>query len=255
MTVRCVSLGATFTDVAAPVRALDGLDLTVEDREFVAVVGPSGCGKSTLLRLLAGLLRPTEGRVEFSGSASGHGDTAMVFQDHGLLPWLDLADNVALPLEVAGVGRAERRRRAGEVATRLGLAEFLDAYPHQLSGGMRQRGGIARALLADPAVLLMDEPFGALDAQTRIVLHEELLATWEQDRRSVVFVTHDIREAIQLADRIVVLSGRPGRVVGEFPVDLPRPRDQHASGGPEGERLRRAVWGLLEDEVRRHATR
>ena len=253
MSVQCHSLTLDHPGVAGHVRALQALDLQVADREFLGVVGPSGCGKSTLLRVLAGILPPTEGHVTFSGDATGHEDTAMVFQEHALLPWLDVVDNVAVPLEARGVPKQERRARAAEVAVRLGLDGFLASYPHQLSGGMRQRAGIARALLADPAVLLMDEPFGSLDAQTRLVLHEELLQNWERDRRSVVFVTHDIEEAIRLSDRIVVLSGRPARVVADLPVPLPRPRTSGRTTDPQVAELRWTIWDLLEEEVRRHA--
>jgi NitT/TauT family transport system ATP-binding protein len=251
--VSCSDVTLDFPSPVRAVRAIEHLDLLVADREFVAVVGPSGCGKSTLLRVLAGILAPTSGTVTFAGEASGHEDTAMVFQDHALLPWLDVLDNVALPLEARGVRRGERRERAADIAERVGLGEFRAAFPHQLSGGMRQRAGIARALLADPAVLLMDEPFGALDAQTRLVMQEELLQTWEHDRRTVVFVTHDIEEAIRMSDRVVVLSGRPARPIADLPIPLARPRSADIMLDPFVVDLRREVWGLLEVEARRHA--
>jgi NitT/TauT family transport system ATP-binding protein len=257
MALTCHSVGVTFptAEGTSGVAALTDVELTVRDREFVSIVGPSGCGKTTLLRVISGLIAPTAGHVSFAGDADGHHSTAMVFQEHALLPWLDLTDNIALPLEARGVARGARRKRAAAIATRLGLGEFLAAYPNQLSGGMRQRGGIARALLSEPAVLLMDEPFGSLDAQTRMVLQEELLANWEQDRRSVVFVTHDIREAIQLSDRVIILSGRPGRVIEDIEIPLPRPRAALRTVDPQVEALHRRVWDLLEAEARSNAAR
>jgi NitT/TauT family transport system ATP-binding protein len=249
----CQGVGFSFSSGPVLVHVLQDLGMEVDDGEFVSVVGPSGCGKSTLLRVIAGMLSPTEGAVSFKGSASGHQDTAMVFQDHALLPWLDVLDNVALPLEAQGMARGERREHAAEMATRLGLGGFHRAYPHQLSGGMRQRAGIARALLADPAVLLMDEPFGSLDAQTRMIMQEELLQTWEHDRRTVVFVTHDIEEAIRLSDRVVVLSGRPARISADIPIPLPRPRSADVGFEPAALSIRMQVWKLLEAEARRHA--
>jgi len=258
MPLECRGIVVSFASGGRTVEVLTGLDLTIGDREFVSLVGPSGCGKSTLLRVIAGVLPPDGGSITFSGDADPSGSearrqAAMVFQDHGLLPWLDVLDNIALPLEAQGIGRRERRDRAAEFASRVGLGGFLAAYPHQLSGGMRQRVGIARALIADPAVLLMDEPFGSLDAQTRLVMHEELLETWERDRRGVVFVTHDIEEAIRLSDRVVVLSGRPARIIDDIPVPLPRPRVTGLAPDPAIAELRWRVWMLLEDEARRLA--
>jgi NitT/TauT family transport system ATP-binding protein len=253
VSLTCSDLEASFGAGDTAVEVLAGMSFHVADQEFVSVVGPSGCGKSTLLRLIAGTLKPTQGTIAFSGRATGHHDTAMVFQDHALLPWLDVLDNIALPLEARKVKRAERRAQAAHLAHRVGLEGFFDAYPHQLSGGMRQRAGIARALLADPSVLLMDEPFGSLDAQTRMVMHDELLQTWERDRRSVLFVTHDIEEAVRLSDRVIVLSGRPARVIADISVPLARPRAAAISRDPAAEELRWRVWGLLEEEARRHA--
>jgi NitT/TauT family transport system ATP-binding protein len=248
------AVGMTFASAngADPVVALDPVDLTVADREFVCLVGPSGCGKTTLLRILAGVLAPTSGSVTFDRVAPDRRPTALVFQEHGLFPWMDVLDNVAFGLETQGVGRRERRERAATLVDRVGLAGFAAAYPHQLSGGMRQRVGIARALLTDPQVLLMDEPFGALDAQTKLVMQEELLSTWERDPREIVYVTHDINEAVRLGDRVVVLSGRPGRIIADLPVPSPRPRHWGRSDA-EQRRIRQEIWGLLEEEVRRHA--
>lgn len=253
MSVVCEDLTVWFSTSAGPVEVLDRLTIRIEDGEFVAIVGPSGCGKSTFLRVVAGLLSPAEGRISFSGGATAHADTAMVFQDHGLLPWLDVIDNIALPLEARRVPRQRRRDRASEVAERVGLSGFTTSYPHQLSGGMRQRVGIARALLADPAVLLMDEPFGSLDAQTRLVMQEELLQVWEAHRRTVIFVTHDIEEAVRLSDRVIVLSGRPARIVADIPILIPRPRPIGLQHDAAISAIRADVWRLLEEEVRRHA--
>ncbi|MQY25851.1 ABC transporter ATP-binding protein [Nocardia aurantia] len=209
-----------------PVRALDGIDLTVEDGEFVVLLGPSGCGKSTLLEILAGLQQPTEGAVLLEGEpVRGTNDRlGVVFQDASLYPWRTVERNVELGLEFRGVGKAERRRVATEYLAQVGLSGFEKKYPHQLSGGMRQRAGIARTLAAEPDVLLMDEPFGAVDHLTRIQLQRDLLALWESRRRTVVFVTHDVGEAVYLADRVILLSPRPGRVAREFVIDEPRPR-------------------------------
>lgn len=209
-----------------PVRALDGIDLTIEKGEFVVLLGPSGCGKSTLLDILSGLQDKTEGEVLFDGVpvAGTHSSIGVVFQDASLYPWRTVERNVEIGLEFRGVPKAERRAAAREYLAQVGLAGFGRKYPHQLSGGMRQRAGIARTLATEPAVLLMDEPFGAVDHLTRIQLQRDLLALWESHRRTVVFVTHDVGEAVYLADRVILLSPRPGRVHREFTIDVPRPR-------------------------------
>ncbi|MFC9559545.1 ABC transporter ATP-binding protein [Agromyces sp. NPDC056965] len=215
-----------------PVTALQSIDLTVGEGEFVVLLGPSGCGKSTLLELLAGLQEPSEGAVLLDGAPISGSDrrVGVAFQDASLFPWRTLQQNVEVGLEFRGVPAAERRRRSRAQLDAVGLAGFERKYPHQLSGGMRQRAGIARALVSDPEVLLLDEPFGAVDHLTRITLQEELLHLWEQHRRTVVFVTHDVGEAVFLADRIVLLSPRPGRVFREFVVDEPRPRTRGEVG-------------------------
>jgi len=234
------------------VPALAGVDLTVADGEFVALLGPSGCGKSSLLRILADLLRPDGGSVRIHSAARADGErprTALVFQEYALFPWRTVLDNVAFPLEMRGVTRAERVALAGEVLARVGLQAFAHAYPHQLSGGMRQRVGIARALAAQPEVLLMDEPFGALDAQTRTILQEELLRVWEAERKTVLYVTHSIDEAVYLADRVVLLTARPGRVKAEYRVELPRPREMEMRGWESYTKLALTIWAALKDEV------
>ena len=235
-----------------PVRALAGLDLTVAEGEFVALLGPSGCGKSSLLRIVADLLRPTAGAVKIQpgpGAAEGRQRTALVFQEYALFPWRTVLDNVAFPLEMRGAGRAERLPRARDVLARVGLQAFAGAYPHQLSGGMRQRVGIARALAAQPEVLLMDEPFGALDAQTRTILQEELLRVWEAERKTVLYVTHSIHEAVYMSDRVVLLTARPGRIMAEYSVELPRPRTMEMRGWSAYTKLSFEIWGALRQEV------
>jgi NitT/TauT family transport system ATP-binding protein len=225
------------------VAALDGVDLAIGPGEFVCVVGASGCGKSTLLNLLAGLDEPTLGNVQVTGR------TALMFQDAALFPWLTVADNVALPLRLAGVGKRERRQRAEELLAAVHLGGQGGRRPHELSGGMRQRVALARALAQDADVLLMDEPFGALDAMTRDLLHDELERLWSARGLTVVFVTHNVREAARLGDRIVLLTSRPGRVADTFEVGIPRPR---RIDSPEVATLAATVTDRLREEVRRH---
>lgn len=209
------------------VRALDDVNFGVADNAFTSIVGPSGCGKSTLLNLLAGLSFPQQGRVLFRGEPVTQVNTRVgyVTQDSNLLPWLTVAENVELPLEIRGVGRRERQERAREWIQRVGLGGFEDHYPHQLSGGMQKRCAIARTLVYDPEIILMDEPFGPLDAITRMVLQAELLRLWETRHKTILFVTHDLTEAIALSDQVVVMTRRPGRVKAIMDVPLERPRD------------------------------
>jgi len=208
------------------VRALDGVSLEVRREEFLCIIGPSGCGKTTLLRILAGLLRPTRGAVYLEGKplTAPSRRIGFVFQKANLMPWRTVLANVTLPLEIQGIKGQEAERKARELLSLVGLEGFEGAYPHQLSGGMQQRVAIARALVHEPCILLLDEPFGPLDALTRERLNLELLRIWRARRKTVVMVTHDMREAIFLADRVLVLSPRPGRIVAEVPITLPRPR-------------------------------
>ena len=219
---------------AREVRALDPLDLAVEEGEFLAIVGPSGCGKSTLLRLIAGLLAPTTGRIALHGQAVTKPQTRLgiVFQSPVLLEWRTVLDNVLLQLELRGENPRPHRARAMELLGRVGLAEFADRYPRELSGGMRQRASIVRALIHDPPLLLMDEPFGALDALTREQMRVDLEALWLATRKTVVFITHSIDEAVLLADRVIVMSARPGRIEQELAIDLARPRGLEARRAP-----------------------
>lgn len=233
---------------AGDVLAVDGVSLRVGDGEFVAVIGPSGCGKSTLLRIIAGLHEPTEGAVRIRRDGTGPAN-AMVFQDYALFPWRNVLDNVAFGLENAGVPKSERRRIAENFLRRVGLEEFRHVYPHQLSGGMKQRAGIARALAVNPEVLLMDEPLGALDAQIRLLLQELLLEVWEEHRKTVVYVTHSLEEAVLLSDRVVVFTARPGRIKAVIDVNLPRPRTLSLRSTPEFNELENKLWELLREEV------
>ena len=233
------------------VPALDDVTLTVASEEFVALLGPSGCGKSTLLSIVAGLLPPSAGSVYFEGPApGGRSPTAMVFQEFALFPWRSVQRNVEFGLEEAGVAPAARAAEARRFIELTGLTGFEAKYPHQLSGGMRQRVGIARALAVDPAVLLMDEPFSALDAQTRQLMQEELLAIWERTRKTILYVTHNIQEAVYMADRVVVLSRRPGRVLEEVAVALPRPRTESMMADVAFLQTAERIWGLIKAEAR-----
>jgi NitT/TauT family transport system ATP-binding protein len=260
------------------VHALDDVSASVAAEEFVALLGPSGCGKSTLLNIVAGLLAPTRGDVYFEGEADDREQAArddrgpvarddrgpvdspptsftrplvsMVFQEFALFPWRTVQKNVEFGLEEAGVPAAERAREASRYIELTGLAGFEAKYPHQLSGGMRQRVGIARALAVDPAVLLMDEPFSALDAQTRQLMQEELLAIWERTRKTIVYVTHNIQEAVYMADRVIVLSRRPGRVLAEITIELKRPRTETMIGEPAFVRAAEQIWSLIKDQAR-----
>jgi NitT/TauT family transport system ATP-binding protein len=242
----------TFRDRSGQhVEALAGVTFTVAPRELLAVVGPSGCGKSTLLNLLAGLLTPTAGRLGFEGELpADRPPSAMVFQEFALFPWRTVLANVEFGLEEAGRPRAERRALARRYVELTGLGGFERKYPHQLSGGMRQRVGIARALAVEPAVLLMDEPFSALDAQTRQLMQEELLAIWGRTRQTIVYVTHNIHEAVWMADRVVVLSRRPGRVLEIVDVELKRPRTEAMLGEPAFVHAVERIWALIKSQAR-----
>jgi len=229
--------------------ALERISLQVPAGEFLCLVGPSGSGKSTLLRVVAGLLRQTSGTVRIDAERPGTPATAMVFQEHALLPWRTVLANVAFGLENRGVGRAEREARAREMLALVGLSRFARHYPHQLSGGMKQRVGIARALANDPEVLLMDEPFAALDAQTRTIMQEEVLRIWATLGKTVIYVTHSLEEALLLGDRVVLMTARPGRVSQVFPVDLGRPRGLEVRASQAYGVLLEKIWAQLRDEV------
>jgi NitT/TauT family transport system ATP-binding protein len=239
--------GSTFT-------ALSDVDLTVEPGQFCAVVGPSGCGKSTTLTLVSGLERPSTGTVKVHGSpVDGIGtDVGFVFQADALLPWKSVLDNVALGPGLRGMGKREAHERARDWLRRVGLSQFADHHPHQLSGGMRKRVSLAQSLINEPDILMMDEPFSALDVQTRSIMSNELLTLWEQSRPSVIFVTHDLEEAIALSDRVVVMTAGPGRVKQVYDIDLPRPRHvPEIRFDPRFIELYEEIWNTLRDEVQR----
>jgi NitT/TauT family transport system ATP-binding protein len=233
------------------VTAIARLSLEVASGEFVSIVGPSGCGKSTFLSILLGLLKPDNGEIELNGKRiTGPGqERAMVFQEFGLLPWRTVLANVELGLELKGVPLEQRRKRARELIELVGLTAFEHHYPHELSGGMKQRVGLARALATEPEVLLMDEPFAALDAQTRDFMQTELLQIWDRAKKTVIFVTHSIEEAAYLSDRVVIMSARPGRVKEILRINLPRPREYEMRLSPEFNQIKSRIWGTLKEEL------
>ena len=234
------------------VLAVESVDLTIEEGEFVTVVGPSGCGKSTLLNLCVGLLRASSGQILFRGKAIDGICTKIgyVTQKDILLPWRTLVENVEIALEIRGVEEKTRRRSAEEWIERVGLKGFEEHYPHELSGGMRQRANIIRALIYDPELILMDEPFGPLDAQTRIVLQDQLLKLWLTTRKTIIFITHDLVEAITLADRVVLMSSRPGKIKSVEAIDIPRPRDVFKiQEDPQFRLSYEKLWQQLRPEV------
>jgi NitT/TauT family transport system ATP-binding protein len=243
----------TFPAKQAPVEALGGVSMGLRENEFVTLVGTSGCGKSTLLSIVAGLIEQTSGRVLVDGApVTGPGrDRGVVFQTYTLFPWLTARQNVEFALQGEKLSRRERREVAFEHLSMVGLAARADAYPHELSGGMKQRVAIARALCYRPRILLMDEPFGALDAQTRLLMQELLTRVWESHRLTVLFVTHDVDEAVFISDRVVVMTNRPGKVKEEVAVDLPRPRAFELQATPEFLALRSRVLSSIREETLR----
>ena len=246
-------LSKVFEGRKSSTPALDRVSLEVMDREFLCVVGPSGCGKTTILRIIAGLDQPSSGTITVHRSGAGPRPlNAMVFQEQSLLPWLTVIDNVAFGLEMRGIGRRERYDRAQPYLEMVGLTRFRDHYPHQLSGGMKQRVSLARAFANDPEILLMDEPFASLDAQNKLILQEELLRIWEEHRKTVIFITHAIDEALTLGDRVVVMSAGPGRVKEAIEVGFERPRHvAELRAQPEFGELSLKIWRMLEGEVRK----
>ena len=245
------NVGKTYDTAIGKGVAIQDFNLDVAEGEFVCIVGPSGCGKSTFLRILAGLTPLSSGSIDIAPGAPGKPLNSVVFQEYAIFPWKTVLDNVAFGLQMRGIGKRERTEVARQWLERVGLLKFQDYYPAQLSGGMKQRVAIARALANDPEVLLMDEPLGALDAQTKTVLQAELMRIWEEHRKTVVYITHSIDEAVLLADRVVIMTAHPGTLKTEFTVDLPRPRDITTTSTPEFAAMTGLVWQALEDEVRK----
>jgi NitT/TauT family transport system ATP-binding protein len=251
ITARGVRMDYAARGASERVRVLEGFDLDVREGEFLSVLGPSGCGKSTFLGILAGLTARTGGHIAIDGRpiAGINRNQGVVFQGYALFPWLSVFDNIAVGLEIRGMGKAARRRTAQEYLELVGLHGFGERYPHEISGGMKQRVAIARSLAYDPDVLLMDEPFAALDAQTREVLQGELLRIWEQHRKTIVFITHSLEEAVYLSDRVAVMTQRPGHIKDVIDIPLARPRSAEIRHTAEFAALRHRAWEVLRDEV------
>jgi len=241
----CSRIGAVYPNSGAPLHVLQDVSFEVRRNEFLSFVGPSGCGKTTLLRILAGLSQPSDGDVEMWNAPEDRPATSVVFQENSLFPWMTVLENAAFGLEMQKIPKAERNRRATDLLARFGLRGREGAYPHQLSTGMKQRVAVTRAFLSGAPVLLMDEPFGALDCQSRLLAQRELMEIWRQDRKTVVFVTHDVGEAVMLSDRVLVLSPSPGRIIAEYDVPLPRPRSEVLEDDEEMIDLKRRIFGSL----------
>ncbi len=237
-----------YQSVTGPVKALEDVSFQVPSGRFVGLVGPSGCGKSSLLLMMAGLVRPSAGRVVIRGEPILHPEPekiGVVFQEASLLPWKTALENVEFPLKLRGAPRAARRARARELLELVGLSEFGERQPHELSGGMKQRVSIARGFCQDPQILLMDEPFAALDEQTRMTMGDELLHIWDRHQKTVIFVTHSLTEAVYLCDEVLVMSHRPGRILERLEIGLPRPRSYELMATETFGRLRERIWRLI----------
>jgi len=246
---RCVT--KVYPSRSEPVYALKDFNLEVEEGEFLCIVGPSGCGKSTFLRILGGLITPSSGEITLRPGKTGVPLQSIVFQEYAIFPWKTVIDNVAFGLQMRAIPRSERREIALDWLRKVALVKFADSYPHQLPGGMKQRVSIARAFANNPEILLMDEPLGALDAQTRAVLQEELIHLWEDLRKTVVYITHSIEEAVLLGDRVVLMTAHPGTNKSEFAVPFSRPRSFALTSAPEFAKLTYAIWEDLQGEVQR----
>ena len=255
MILECRHISKFFGHGSTAILALDDKNFTTGDGEFLCILGPSGCGKTTLLRIIAGLLDSSRGEVVYSRDDTTGPNNSMVFQEHGIFPWMNVIDNVAFGLEMQGVPKKERHERSLEFLKRVGLAPHATRNPHELSVGMRQRIAIARAFVNNPAILLMDEPFGSLDAQTRLILQDELLRIWSDTKKTVIFVTHDIDEAILLGDRVLVMTSLPGRVRENFIVGIDRPRDLQIESTKEFADMKFRIWNCIRSEVERSMAR
>jgi NitT/TauT family transport system ATP-binding protein len=252
MYIRCDAVSLTYPTRSGETKALGEISLDLGGAEIVCLVGSSGCGKTSLLKVLAGLIEPTTGKVETEIKRDERRlPRAMVFQDHCVFPWMSVLENVVFGLEYRQVSQAEKRHRAQEFIEQVGLGAFADSYPHELSVGMRQRVALARTFVANPQVLLMDEPFASLDALTKLVLQEELMRMWERHRPLIVYVTHDLAEAVLLGDRVVVMSAPPSSIVMDVPVSLERPRDLENRSDSRVVEIERQLWNALEGDVRR----
>ena len=248
--IHIAGLGKTFKAGQQIVEAIKGIDLDVQAGEFICIVGPSGCGKTTLLRILAGLEAPTAGEATIEHNDPSIPLNSMIFQESSIFPWMSVRKNVAYGLMLRGAPAEEIDKSVNHFLALTGLDRFADAYPHQLSGGMKQRASVARAFANNPEILLMDEPFAALDEQNKALLQEELLRLWSETRKTVIFITHSIDEALVLGDRVIVMSRRPGRFKAEFKIDFPRPRKVYdLKADPEFGRISREIWMLLREEV------
>lgn len=248
--VRIEGLTKLFGMNGKQITAIEDVELSVIDGEFLCIVGPSGCGKTTLIRIIAGLENQTQGTIWIKAPREGKPLTAMVFQTDSIFPWMTVEDNVGYGLRVQGVPKEQRREKVRELLNMTGLVKFARSYPHQLSGGMRQRVNVARAFAADPEILLMDEPFGLLDEQNRMILQKELMSIWQNSKKTTLFITHSVDEAILLGDRILVMTAHPGKIKKIIDVDIPRPRDLITlRSAPEFMSLYREVWNLLSEEV------
>jgi NitT/TauT family transport system ATP-binding protein len=252
MALRASGVEFSYFDHATKenLRAIERIDLEIPEGQFVSIVGPSGCGKSTFLKIVNGLLEGYHGEVEVLQPTAGGTAHSMVFQDASLFPWFSILSNVAYGLRCRGVEAKVANQRAMPFIKMVGLEGFESKYPYQLSGGMQQRANLARALTVDPEILLMDEPFAALDAQTRELMQAELLRIWNEAKKTVLFITHQIDEAIYLSDRVLVMSARPGRILADLPVDLPRPRELRIKRTPEFTALADQVWELIAPQLR-----
>jgi len=249
MRLECHNLNKIFWDGQKETRVISDISFEAREGEFLCILGPSGCGKSTLLRMIAGLLTPSSGEVIYSGERNSGPLNSMVFQEYGVFPWMNVIDNVAFGLEMRGVPKDERYHQSIAYLKKVGLSKYAYRNPHELSVGMRQRIALARAFVNHPSILLMDEPFGSLDAQTRLILQDELLKIWKEQQKTVVFVTHDIDEAILLGDRVLVMTSVPGRIKEEMTVGIPRPRNLQMESSKEFIELRMKIWNCIRSEV------